>query len=571
MKKILFIIAISTSILSTAQNLESKIPSTAEAVVSVNGNRLLELVSIAEFDNYNFAKMMFDELNRKKGDNDKMTSIKDFGFDMNSKAFYFHKRTDSISYHNFLVKLTDKNKFENLMSPRDKEKIVSEGGLQIMQDNSSLAIWNDKMLFFTGYEKPYTYFKDNEERFMKQAESEDESYYNVKKRVTSQWAKSYALSIFNGRGGRSILNDKNYLASKDKEAAASVWVKNYGGLMSGIMSNLYGMSGIGSLAGLQGNMYNGFKSVVANLYFDTNATRMTMEMEVSSEWEKTFKKVYNSKMNKNFFNYFNQNDALAYMSFSMDMQALFEEYPALMTSMYGGMMPQYKQEMDLSGDFLSLLLDEEAIGELMTGDMLFVLNDFGEKEVTYTSYEYDEDYKRKEVKKTKKDVVPDFTIMIGSKKAKLLNKAARLGIKYELFENKAGYFKINVPKNELPVDLYTVVKNDILFFTTSEAKISNIVNDRFVKNLGKHQKLIQKNASTFYVNGEKILSRIPSSEFSAKEVGFMKYAKENFKDAHFKSSKMKGSKMISEMKINTSGSQGNSLKAFFNFIEFAAK
>ncbi len=570
MKKILFIVAICASFTSIAQNLESKIPSSAEAVVSINGNRLVELVSIAEFDNYNFAKMMFKELSRKKEEN-KLTSIKEIGFDINSKAYYFHKRTDSINYHNFLVKLADKNMFESLISPREKETIISEGGVQIMVDHSSVTVWNDQMLFVTGYEKPYNYFKDNEERFKAEAESEDESYYAIKKRVAQRWAKAYALSIFNGNGGRSVLNNKNYLASKDKEAAASVWIKNYGGLMNGFMSNIYGMSGMSSLAGLQGNMYNGFKSVVANLYFDTDATRMTMEMEVSAEWEKAFKKVYNSKMDKNFYNYFNQNDVLAYMSFSMDMQALFEEYPALMTSMYGGLMPQYKQEMDLSGDFLSLLLDEEAIGELMTGDMLFVLNDFGEKEVTYTSYEYDEDYKRKEVKKTKKDMVPDFTIMVGSKKGKLLNKAARLGIKYELFENKAGYYKINVPKNEIPVDLYTVVKNDILFFTTSEEKIANIVNNRFVKNLGKHQKLMQKNVSTFYVDGKKIMSRIPASELSTKERGFMNYAKENFKDAYFKSSKMKGNKMRSEMRINTSGTQGNSLKAFLNFIEFAAK
>ncbi len=571
MKKILFIVAICVSFTTIAQNLESKIPNSAEAVVSINGNRLVELVSVPEFDNYNFAQMMFKELSRKKDEGSKMKSVKEIGIDLNSKAFYFHKRTDSISYHNFLVKLTDKNMFESLMSPKNKENIISEGGVQIMVDHSSVAIWNDQMLLVSGYEKPYNFFKDNEERFKAQAETEDESYYTIKKRIASRWAKAYGLSIFNGNGGSSILNNKKYLASKDKDAAASVWVKNYGGLMNGFMSSIYGMSGMSSLAGLQGNMYNGFKSVVANLYFDKDATRMTMEMEVSSQWEKAFKKVYNSKMNKNFFNYFNQNDALAYMSFSMNMQALFEEYPTLMTSMYGGMMPQYKQEMDLSGDFMGLLLDEEAIGELMTGDMLFVLNDFGEKEVTYTSYEYDEDYKRKEVTKTKNDVVPDFTMMIGSKKGKLLNKAARLGIKYELIENKAGYYKVNVPKNEIPVDLYAVVKNDILFFTTSETKISNIVNDRFVKNLGKHQKMMQKNVSAFYVNGEKIMSRIPASELSKKEQGFMNYAKENFKDAYFKSSKMKGNKMRSEMKINTSSSQGNSLKTFLNFIEFAAK
>ncbi len=570
MKKNLLVIAVFASFVCMAQNIESKIPKNVEAVISINGDRLTELVPISEFDDFNFAKKMVDKLSRKSDST--VASIKDLGFDINSKAFYFYTRTDSISYHNFLVKLTDKNKFENLISARDKEKIVSEGGMQIMENRGSIAIWNNNLLLFLGYEKGHDYFEKNEERFMSEGENEGKSYYKVKKIITSQWAKTYALSIFRGNGEASILSDKDYIASKDKNAAASAWIKNYGQLINSALASVYGTTGVFPFSKLKSrsNLY-GFKSIGANLFFDKDAIRMTTETELNSDWKKMFKKVYNSKIDKNFYNYFNQNDALAYISLSMDMQALLEEYPALMTSMYGGIMPSYKEEMDLGGEFLSLFLDEKAIGELMTGDMLFVLNDFGEKEVTYTSYEYDADYKSKEITKTKKEVVPDFTIMIGSKKEKLLNKVARLGIKFELFENKAGYYKVNAPKNEIPFDLYTVVKNNVLLFTTSEEKISNIVNNRFVKNLGKHQKLIKNSSSTFYINGEKLISKIPASELSRKERRYFNYVKDNFKDAYFKSSKMKGNKIHSEMKINTPNSQGNSLKVFFNFFEAMVK
>ncbi|GAA3607964.1 hypothetical protein Q4Q39_10235 [Flavivirga amylovorans] len=572
MKKNLLLAAVFISFVSIAQNIESKIPSSSEAVISINGDRIIELISITEFDNFNFAKKIFKKVNRKTDSTFIVSSIKDLGFDINSKAFYFYTRTDSISYHNFLVKLTDKNKFESLLSTRDKEKIISEGGLHIMADNSSITVWNDNLLLFTGYEKHYNYFKENEERFMAEPENEGVSYYKVKKKITSRWTKAHALNIFKGHGGTSISNSKNYIASKDKNAVASVWVQNYSQLIFGAMSGIYNKMGVSSLDALKSasNLY-GVKSITANLYFDEEATRLTTQMEVSSEWQKTFKSFYNSKMNKNFYNYFNQNDILAYMSFSMNTQALLEEYPALMTSMYGGIMPNYKEEVNLSGEFLSLLLDEEAIGELMTGDMLFVLNDFGEKEVTYTTYEYDENYKSKEVTKTKKEVVPDFMIMIGSKKEALLNKVVRLGIKHKLIANKEGYYKINVPKKDMPFDLYVVVKNDILFFTSSEEKISNIVNNRYVKNLGKHQKLIKNNSSVFYINGEKLISKVPVSELSRKERRYFDYAKDNLKDAYFKSSKMKGNKIQSEIKINTSNSHGNSLNVFFNLIEALAK
>ncbi|WP_340198574.1 hypothetical protein [Ascidiimonas sp. W6] len=572
MKTNLLFIAVIISFTCIAQNIESKIPNSAEAVISINGDRLIDLVSIAEFDDYTFAKEMFDKLNRKRDSSLTITSIEDLGFNLNSKAFYFYKTTDSINYHNFLVKLTDKNKFESLISERDREKIISEDGIRMMADNSSVALWNDNLLLFSGYEKTYNYLNENIERFMAQPENKELSDYEVKKRITSKWAKAYALSIFKGTNEASILNDGNYRANKDKNAVASVWVRNYGQLMEGAMSGIYDMVGVSSLGALKSSSnLAGFKSIVANLYLDENNARMTTEMEVNSDWGKIFENVYNSKLDKNFYNYFNQNDVLAYMSFSTDMQAFMEEYPTFITSVYGEIMPKYKEEMMLGSEFLSLVLDEEAIGELITGDMVLLLNDFGEKEVTYLSYEYDEeDYKRKEVTKTKKEVMPDFTIMIGSKKEKLLNKAALVAIKYELFENKEGYYKINAPKNEIPVDLYTAVKNDILFFTTSKEKISNIVNNRVVKNVGKHQKLMSKNSAVFYMNGQKMMAKIPASELNKKEQEYLKYANDHFKDVYFKSSKMKGNKLQSEMKINMATSQENSFKVFLDYIEVLA-
>jgi len=115
-----------------------------------------------------------------------------------------------------------------------------------------------------------------------------------------------------------------------------------------------------------------------------------------------------------------------------------------------------------------------------------------------------------------------------------------------------------------------VVKNDILFFSTSENKISNIINDRMVGNAGKHKKLIRKSVSAFYMNGQQMMSKVPASEFSNKEKDYLDFAQENFKDAYLKSSKIKGDKMLSEIIINTSESQGNSLKLILNFVEALA-
>jgi len=566
MKKILFIFAVCASFVSTAQNLESKIPSTAEAVVSVNGSNLLDLVSVSEFNDYSFAKKLFKEFNRKSTDN-KVTSIEDVGFDLNSKAYYFYKATDSINYHTFMIKLTDRNKFESIIPENDKKKIEREGSMNSMAESSAYTMWNDNMLVFAAGDRSYRYFRDNEERFKKMAEDDSESYYRTKKKITQKWTKAHIMSIYNTTSRNSITTNKSYLDSKDKNAEASAWVKNYGGLIGNAM-DLYRLTGIAG-TGVNSSLY-GFKSVVANMYLEEDGMRMSTEMEVSGEWQKIFKKMYKSKMNSNFFKYFNQNEALAYMSFSMDMQAVFEEYPTMMSKIYGGMMPDAREEIQVGTELLSMLLDEETIGELVTGDMLFVLNDFGEKEVSYTSYEYDEDYNRKKVEKTKTEVLPDFTIMIGSEKGDFLTKVALLGKKHKLIQTKAGYFKVKAPKSEIPFDVFTAVKNDILFFATSEDKISKIVNGTYNSNPGVHQKLIKNNISAAYVNGQQILTKIPADELRGEEKRIYEFAQQNFKDAYFKSSRMKGNKMHSEIKINTNSSKGNSLKMLFDFMEVLA-
>lgn len=570
MKKFLLFIAICTSVISVAQNLEDKIPGNVQAVVSVNGNRMLDLISISEFNKFNFTKELLKEAS-KNDRNKAVNGIEDFGFDLNSNAYYFYQQTDSINYHNMIIKLADKNKFENLLSSSEKENIELKDGVSMINESSNISIWNSNMLLLTFGDQSYNYFKDHEARFKKQRVNEDESYYQIKKRITNKWERNHALNIFNSNVNSSIKSNANYIASKDDKAVASAWIKNYGQLLGTAMSGIYGAASMSSIMGPNSSMYGGFKSVVANLYFDNNAVKMTTKMEVTPEWQDMLKKIYNSKMNKKFFNYFDENNMMAYMGMSMNMQAMFEEYPALVTSMYGGMLPDYKDEMKLGGELMSILLDEEAIGELITGDMLFILNDISEKDVEYTSYDYDEDYNKIETIKTKKELRPDFTIMIGSEKGNFLNRSAMLGVKKNLIEKKSGYYKVKVPKNEFPIDLFMAIKDDILFLTSSEKNISNIVRGNFSRNVGKHEKLIRNSISAFYMNGGQIFSKVPVSELSDDEESYLNFAQNNFKDAYFKSSKIKGNKVLSEMKINTNDRQGNSLKLLFNFIEVLAK
>jgi len=112
------------------------------------------------------------------------------------------------------------------------------------------------------------------------------------------------------------------------------------------------------------------------------------------------KAMYDGKMNSNFFNYFNEDKMLGYFAINASTKGILETYPEMMTSMF----ENYEYEevaafIPIGMRVLSLLIDEEGAAQILRGDMLFVLTEMKERELSYTTYEYDENYERTEVTK----------------------------------------------------------------------------------------------------------------------------------------------------------------------------
>jgi len=559
MKKYILSLALFATTISFAQNLESKIPSNAKVVISVDGGNLFDLVSLSEFESYEAIQYLVKEVKQQR---EQVNSIADFGLDINAKIYYFYQPTDSIMYHTGLMKLTNRKAFEGLFDEKETSKIVKNGNTSTFTDGEVTLMWDNNMVLFSNGMDSYSYFDSNKERFEAQA-NDDEDFYDVKKRVSSAWNANHAKQIFNYNGA-SILSNQSYLKSKDSKSSATLWIGNYGGMVNDMMkSSFYYALGNADLMN-----YNrmGFGSVVVQLYFENEKARITSTMEIDDKWKKAFQNIYSSKLDRSFFKYFNENDVLAYVSVAMDTEAVLEEYPRLMSEIYGGMLPEYREETSVALDLFSVIVDEEAVGELVTGDMLFILNDIIEKDITYTTYEYDDNYNETEVKKTKKEVSPDFTIIVGSENEKLLFKLIRLGVKHEAFETKKNYYKLNLP-SKTPFDLFAVIKDEKIFLTTSEKRLTDIISNRIVAKGGVHKKMMRKNSSVMYMDLDNLISKIPELELSKSEKEFAAYAKDNLKDAYL-TGKMKGNIIYSELVLETAKNRKNSLKVLLDFLEF---
>ncbi len=414
------------------------------------------------------------------------------------------------------------------------------------------------------------YYKKQQERRDKERKEREAKRVAKRERIAKLNLEKAKAIMFGNYTNNNILKSSSYRNSLGKgNHEAHVWVNDFMKIYQQTLSEFYGISGFNpfELYGFN-TLYKG-TSVTSTLNFKEDNVSVNLNYTMSEALAKHTKAMYNGTMNKNFFKYFNENQMLGYFAINASMEGILTEYPKLMESMFvNAKENEMAKVAPLATELLSIFLDEKAIAELVRGDMLFVINDITKKQVTYTTYDYDEDYNRVSVEKTKEETVPDFLFMATSNGQSIFNKLMGLGkLEKELtYEN--GIYKIKTPRS-VPVNLYLMHTNGVLFFGTSKEHLTAIKNGTYSGNVSStHKKYISKNSSVVYINGKKIVSQIPAKEMPREFKNKIDFMSDNTEDLIFKSGKIKGNTINSTLILNTP-TQGhkNSLAYFINFID----
>lgn len=385
-----------------------------------------------------------------------------------------------------------------------------------------------------------------------------------KKRLALVWMTAQADQIFNGTD-KSIESNKSYTASLDNKAIAELWVSSLQDAYNAISPNFgtYGKAGL----------MKGYGSLNAKLFMDNKSFRISTGLELSQEQANSYKKILNRKLNKKFLKYVNSEKALGFMSYSIDTKAYLEEFPKLLKQTYGSFMgAKMDEEMDLAADLISLLLDEEAVSKVIKGDALFVINGLNTKEITYTSYEYDDDYKQKEVTKTKNETLPDFLFMFSSEDTRLINKLIKYGVNKNFVSAEGTIYKIMEKKS--PIDIYFQIKDGIVFFGNSLTEMQGIQNNQYSGNkLSKmHKQLLSRNNFSFLFNAQNLVGKVPASEIGGEETAKkFNSTLEKMGNIYMKSNPIKGNVVSADISAEIPNGHENALKYLFLLIENAAK
>ncbi|WP_118974184.1 hypothetical protein [Taibaiella koreensis] len=398
-----------------------------------------------------------------------------------------------------------------------------------------------------------------------------EAQKKIQDGLTKEWLTRYAANAFEKTTGPSILDNPDFLRSQDKNAAASFYLAGMEHLYSSFMTPFYPGYRYSGL----GNLMRGYESINARLYLEKEKAFINTEMQLDDQKAASYKKIYGHKPNKQFARYINSDKLVGFISYSFDTEHYLKELPEMMKpvfSQYFGV--KYGEETSIGADLLSLLLDEKAISKVVKGDAVLLFTDIGPKEYTYTTYEYNDDYERKEVTKTKTETVPDFLFMMSSDDPHIFQRLLDYGVHKEKIVLKNGIYSLDSKlTGNAPFRLHVLIKDGIVFCGTAYRDIQQIAAGTYQGNMAKDQKdLLLKNNMALYFNPKNVIGKLPRDEFgSYRNLEALNTLLGNTGPMYARTTGIKGNRISGELVAQVPGNKNNALQYFLSLIEYAAK
>ncbi len=322
---------------------------------------------------------------------------------------------------------------------------------------------------------------------------------SIKNNLVQAWVNERLNQIVQG-----ALLDKNVKAPKklkDNELMR-VDVRNLESFTS-----LYNQA-FNYIPGFYPKINYGYEELISSLFLEESELKLHSEVKMKKEVAKKYHEIYKIKPNPKFKEFLHP-DVLGFMSINFNTEKYFQHLPALVKSIYGFEdTDKIGNIVDLGSTLFDVLLDEKAIAKVIKGDNLLVLNGITRKEVTYTDYEYDDDFNATEVEKTRMETIPQFLWMFSSEDQRIFEKLIKLGINTGDVLEDAGIFEIKVKQNNAFTP-YILMHKGIVFLGNDKLQLQNIQSNKAPQKLHKpFVDLMNKSQFSFLFNTKKLPSTI---------------------------------------------------------------
>lgn len=337
------------------------------------------------------------------------------------------------------------------------------------------------------------------------------------------------------------------------------------------------MAGVPGMEAVMTGMKELYKDTdyLVELNFNEGEVVMDSKMYMNQKAADMFAKMTEGELNKNFFKYLPKNNLMGYFSLAMKTEnfadGMFQMFDPMIKEM--GMTREAMEGMALGAvNSMGLEMDAKGLYEIISGDMVFAVT--GMREFTIKKTQYDDDFNKVEVET--QQMLPEVLAMMSYGREADLKKIIQMGVDAgALTKTKVGNtFKVAVPMDDLPMDMFLSMRDGILFITNNTDLATGKLKDGYSKSnrISKdQQKLMKDSGGAFFWD---IPTTLNAASTYAKEEGMndkmaekmINVSKQSFESMVMKTDKdIKGS-YNSEFKLNFVNKKMNALEQLFNYF-----
>ncbi len=455
-----------------------------------------------------------------------------FNYGINNTANYYYLVgvSDTINHYALLFNKNDETKFQSLIHKLVPDDLTSKyihlaNGYQyfLNDDDKMIIAWNNTTVAFIEYSIPYNYYDIYS---IEEEPAHDDDYYEsyedrLKAEAEAKEAKKRAKvealinQFFIAKPELSLKFNTEYQTTLLKKADVSYFMSNSGqqnGSFSKIFKDSYQNSS---------QLLNLFKDNYSYGYLDFNPSSIDLNLiqHVGNYYLKEAKEMNKIKFNKAMYKYIDGENLQAIVGFAANPEPVYN----MTKDIYIDVLSNMKFGRDWYGtlaDIAYTFFDEKELFDLIKGDFVFAITDIKEFETEYTAYDYDEDYNRIEVQKTKKETLPEFVSMATIGNESLRNKIIKFMQQTDVIVKKGHYYELQEPASKWdenskakPLSVFYMLKDDLLVVTKDEALLveNNGNGLAKAKRMGKKPtKLMKKNNMFAYWLPKKPVEKIPN-------------------------------------------------------------
>lgn len=503
-----------------------------------------------------------------------------YGINNFANYYYTVGMSDTMNHSALIFEKSDETKFNSFISqliPKEQtEKYIRlTNGYQYFynEDDQTLIAWNKNTVAFINYSIPYNW------NFSEVVESTEDKYYesyeerlkaDAKKKEEAKTAKIEALinQFFVVKPELSLKFNSSYQKTLLKQADISYFMNNSQNNSS--LSNLFKDTYQNS-----NQFLNLFQDNYAYGYLDFNSSSIDLSsiQHVGDYYLKDAKQMNKIKFNKAMYKYIDGESLQAIVGFALNPEPAYQ----MTKDIYVNVLSNMKYGEDWYGTIADIgftFFNEEELFDLIKGDFVFAITDIKEFETEYTSYDYDDDYNRIEVQKTKKETLPEFVSMASIGNEDLRNKIVKLMEQTDVVVKKGYYYEIQEPASKWqsgskakPLSVFFMLKDDLLVVTNDESLLVENKGNGLskAKRMSKAPtKLMKKNNMFAYWIPKKTIEKIPN-EYQDVSTMF-ESAANTFTSFEMQGVKNKKNLFTSSMKINLAENQKGSLMLSLELI-----